>query len=196
MKCTYSGRFYCLNDVEYRTRKYTNIAWKVVEKMTTLQRLGWQWLLFVLALVGAGVAIYLTAVHYAQAPLLCSSQGVVNCERVTSSAYSVVPGTALPITIPGLAWFFVSALLAFLGTRRNGRWILRAELAWAILGMITVLYLIYVEIVLLRTLCAWCTVVHVLIFLSLLVTIVEFYRAAQADELETEDEEVPAQHLT
>ncbi len=112
--------------------------------MTTLQRRGGQWLLFALALVGAGIAIYLTSVHYAQVPLLCSSQGVINCERVTSSAYSVVPGTTIPITLPGLAWFFVSALLAILGMRSSARWILRAELSWTLLGMIAVLYLVYV----------------------------------------------------
>jgi uncharacterized membrane protein len=160
--------------------------------MTTLQRSAGQWLLFVLALVGAGIAIYLTTVHYAQVPLLCSSNGLVNCERVTSSAYSLVPGTALPITIPGLAWFVLTALLAFMGARHSQRWIMRAELAWTILGMVAVLYLVYVEIVLLRTLCAWCTAVHVVIFLSLLVAIVEVYRASQVSERETESEEVPA----
>lgn len=57
--------------------------------------------MLVFAIADAGIAIYLTTVHYAQVPLLCSAQGVVNCELVTSSGYSVVPGTALPITLPG-----------------------------------------------------------------------------------------------
>lgn len=160
--------------------------------MTTLQRSGGQWLLFVLALVGAGIAIYLTTVHYEQVPLLCSSQGLVNCERVISSSYSVVPGTTIPITIPGLVWFAVTALLAVLEARRRWRWMVRAELAWTILGMMAVLYLVYVEVVLLRTLCAWCTAVHALVFLSLLVAIVEWSRASQTSELEAEQEEVPA----
>ncbi len=160
--------------------------------MTSLQRAGGQWLLLVLALAGAGIAIYLTTVHYEQVPLLCSSQGLVNCERVISSTYSLVPGTVIPITIPGIIWFILTALLAVLGARRQQRWIVRAELAWAILGMLMVLYLVYVEIVLLHTICAWCTAVHVLMFLSLLVAIVEWYRTSQTSELEVEQEEVPA----
>lgn len=156
--------------------------------MTSLRQSARQWLLLALALVGAGIAIYLTTVHYAQAPLLCSSQGLVNCERVTSSSYSVVPGTTLPITIPGLLWFVVSAVLAIGALRQRQRWISTAQLVWGALGMLTVLYLVYVELVILHTICAWCTAVHVIVFVSLLVMIIERYlegtqeRAAEEEE--------------
>jgi uncharacterized membrane protein len=148
-----------------------------------------QWFLLALAIVGAGVAIYLTTVHYAQVPLLCSSQGLVNCERVTSSSYSVIPGTTLPITLPGLAWFIVSGVLAFIGTRSNRHWIRQAQLAWTILGTLTVLYLVYVELVILHTICIWCTVVHVLIFGALLVAITEYMLSRQQEEQEAGEEE-------
>lgn len=156
--------------------------------MTAFRQSGRQWLLLTLALVGAGIAIYLTTVHYAQVPLLCSSQGLVNCERVTSSSYSVVPGTTLPITIPGLLWFVVSAVLAIGALRQGKRWISTAQLVWGVLGMLTVLYLVYVELVILHTICAWCTAVHVIVFVSLLVVIIERYlewnqeRAAEEEE--------------
>ena len=156
--------------------------------MTSLRQSGRQWLLLALALVGAGIAIYLTTVHYAQAPLLCSSQGLVNCERVTSSSYSVVPGTTLPITIPGLLWFALSAVLAIGALRQRQRWISTAQMVWGVLGMLTVLYLVYVELVILHTICAWCTAVHLIVFASLLVMIIERYlegtqeRAAEEEE--------------
>lgn len=148
-----------------------------------------QWLLLVFALAGAGIAIYLTTVHYAQVPLFCSAQGVVNCERVTASRYSVIPGTTLPITIPGLVWFVVNASLAIAEIRSRQRWIRRAELAWAILGMLTVLYLVYAEIVILHTICSWCTGVHVLVFGSLLVAIVDYVLSDQEGQQESEKEE-------
>lgn len=53
--------------------------------------------ILLLSLCGVGIAIYLTAVHYEQVPLLCSSSGLIDCQRVTSSAYSVVPGTSIPM---------------------------------------------------------------------------------------------------
>jgi uncharacterized membrane protein len=162
--------------------------------MKTFQGVIRQWCLLGLALVGASIAIYLTTVHYAQVPLLCSAQGVVNCERVTSSSYSVVPGTTLPITLPGLAWFLVSAGLAVAGLCASYRWLRLTQLGWMVLGILTVLYLVYVELVLLHTICLWCTVVHVIIFASLLLAVVEYVLSGQEEEPETEEEDALAAH--
>jgi uncharacterized membrane protein len=159
--------------------------------MTSLRQSARQWLLLALAIAGVGIAIYLTSVHYASVPLLCSSQGVVNCERVTSSSYSVIPGTTIPITLPGIAWFVVSAALSILAMRWSQRWIRGAEVVWTALGMLVVLYLIYAEIVALHTLCLWCSAVHVLIFVSLIVAIVEFYLSGRESMAEAEDTASP-----
>lgn len=157
--------------------------------MKTLQRSVRQWLLLLFAIAGTGTALYLTTVHYAQVPLLCSAQGLVNCELITSSSYSVVPGTTLPITIPGLVWFILSGALALGEIWYNRGWMRLAEVAWTILGTLTVLYLVYVELVILHTICLWCTVVHVLIFGSLLVAIVDDTLARQEQEAEEAEEE-------
>ena len=161
--------------------------------MKAIQRSKAQLFLFICSLVGVGIAIYLTSVHYENVPLVCSDNGLVNCARVLSSPYSVVPGTSIPITVPGLAWSLLSAALALValyqGTER--RWIALAQFAWALIGMLAVLYLVYVEIVRLHTICAWCTAMHVLILLMFLVTIVQLQmqRTDLALELESEDEE-------
>src|SRR5260370_35040054 len=85
--------------------------------MRVIRNFPGQALLFLLSLVGAGIAIYLTTVHYEHTPLICSASGVIDCARVLSSSYSVIPGTTVPITIPGLAWCVVSGALALLGWR-------------------------------------------------------------------------------
>src|ERR1700686_1110114 len=105
------------------------------------QRRVWsQIFLLVCSLVGAAIAIYLTAVHYNESvPLVCSGSGVVNCALVLSSPYSVVPGTTIPISIPGLAWCAVMAVLAIVGLRAQPRWLQPAQFAWALLGMLTIL---------------------------------------------------------
>jgi uncharacterized membrane protein len=161
------------------------------DTMTTIQRHLGQWLLLALSIIGAGIAIYLTTVHYEKVPLLCSSQGLINCERVTSSAYSVIPGTTIPITIPGLAWFVVMAALAIVALRSAARWVRMAALAWTIFGMLTVLYLVYAEVVQLHTICAWCTGVHLAIFASFIIAIIEVYRSGQVEEVEEEEEQSP-----
>jgi uncharacterized membrane protein len=166
--------------------------------MKQLQRSRSQVFLLILSLVGAGIAIYLTFVHYENAPLVCSESGLINCAHVLSSSYAVVPGTSLPITIPGLGWCLVSFVLAIFGLYAGAgpqqRRIYVAQFAWSLLGLLSVLYLVYVEIVRLRTICAWCTGFHVLVLLMFLVTLVQLQSQTSVLEFEpdTEGEEEAA----
>lgn len=142
----------------------------------------------VMAVVGIGVLAYLTTVHYAKVPLFCSTTGLINCAQVTSSAFSVVPGTSIPITIPGMLWFLVSGGIAVAALR--GLWrgepepprLRVAQLVWSALGLLVVLYLVFVELVRLHKICEWCSVAHVLIFATFLVALVRWQRLP---ELET-----------
>jgi uncharacterized membrane protein len=129
-----------------------------------------------LAVLGLGVAGYLTAVHYAHTALACSSTGTIDCAKVLSSAYSMIPGTSIPVTLPGMGFFLVSLALALAQLRRPFNYGLRqAHAAWAGLGMLFVLYLVFVELVELRVICLWCTSVHVATLLTLLVTLWRLY---------------------
>jgi uncharacterized membrane protein len=171
------------------------------DSMTYVQRSGGQLLLLLLAGVGVGISLYLTAVHYQNAPLICSSSGLVDCARVLSSPYSVVAGTSVPISVPGLAWCLAIGALALarLRARAAPRWLNMAQLLWSLVGVLSALYLVYVEIVLLHTLCAWCTVLHVIILLVLLVTLVQFQQgvpAAKDDSIEEENPAEPGPHAS
>lgn len=147
-------------------------------------------LLIGLALIGIGISIYLTSVHYENVPLVCSHSGLIDCARVLASAYSVVPGTTIPISVPGLAWCVVAGALAFSVWKfgEDYYWTRVAQFVWTLIGMVTVLYLVYVEIVKLRTICAWCTGLHVIILVMLIVAILQLQR--YEDDYEFEDEEV------
>jgi uncharacterized membrane protein len=121
-----------------------------------------------LALAGLGISIYLTVEHYRKVAPVCTIGGAFDCAKVTASAYSVLPGTQIPITVPGMLWFVVSggfAAVILWYTARDQREPARLRLwfvLWAGLGLAFALYLVYAEIVQLRALCAWCTGVHVL----------------------------------
>jgi uncharacterized membrane protein len=121
-----------------------------------------------LALVGLGISIYLTVEHYQGVAPVCVVGSVFDCAKVTSSAFSVIPGTPIPITIPGMLWFVVSAgfaaaMLWYLAREQREPPRLRLWFVlWAGVGLLFVLYLVYAEIVQLRTLCPWCTGVHIL----------------------------------
>jgi uncharacterized membrane protein len=137
-----------------------------------------------LSVAGIVVAGYLTSVHYASVPLACSSSGVVNCEQVLSSRYSEVIG--VPWSVGGIAWFSVSGLLALLALAKTPEPepLQPAQLAWSLLGLGVILYLIGVELVAVKHICLWCTSMHVLIGITLLVVL--FRRPDLAEE-----EEVP-----
>ena len=157
--------------------------------MVDIRRSWAQLALLALAVIGVGVSIYLTAVHYQAAPLACSTSGLIDCSRVLSSAYSVIPGTKIPISVPGLFWFIVAGALASAAAfrwpdRRNLR---IAMLAWTLLGMLSILYLIYVELVLLHTICIWCTALHITIFAMFLIAVTQL-QVPEWEEEEAEEE--------
>lgn len=169
--------------------------------MFDIRRFGAQMILFVLSIIGVGISIYLTIVHYQGGQVACTTAGIVNCERVLSSMFSVVPGTAIPISLPGLAWFAVAAIIAALGWRKPELRLPRLSmLAWTLLGMLTVLYLVYVEIVRLSAVCLWCTSLHIAIFIMFLIAVTQLRVPDDEDEEWADEEELaessPAKSIT
>ena len=159
-----------------------------------------QIVMLVLSVVGIGVSVYLTTAHYENAPVACSTTGLINCERVLSSIYSSVPGTSIPISVPGLLFFIVSGIGAFCAWKvwPDRKEILLGQTVLYGLGMITVLYLVYVEFVDLHNICAWCTSLHIIILILFLIATFQLLQFnADDDEAYAEDEEemleVPAQ---
>ena len=112
--------------------------------------------------LGLGVAGYLTYEHYSSSSsLACSDNGVVNCLKVTTSSYSAVAG--VPVAVLGLAFFAVMVVLQLPAMWRRTEPAIRiGRLAWAVVGLGTVLYLLYAELFAIDAICLWCTAVHTL----------------------------------
>lgn len=131
------------------------------------------------ALAGAGIATYLTIAHYANAPLACTRTGIVNCDAVTHSSFSVIPGTDVPITVPGLIWFLLSGLAALLALRDDApSWLAPAHALLGAAGVVSILYLVYAELVVIHGVCEWCTAVHVLVLATFLLAFSRWQRSA------------------
>ena len=145
--------------------------------MDSRRRAGWlSPALIAFAIAGVAVSAYLTAAHISSVPLVCTIGSVVNCGSVMHSAYSVIPGTSIPIG---------SRHRVVCGQRRPGSdsvslpscgggsgWgFATLHLLWAALGLLVVLYLVYVEIVVLHQVCEWCTVVHLLVLATFVLTV-------------------------
>jgi uncharacterized membrane protein len=111
------------------------------------------------ALVGLAISAYLTVEHFtSSAVLACPEGAVVNCAKVTSSPYSEVLG--IPVALLGLAYFVgMAALLTPAAWRRRRLDLVR--IAGVGLGVLMVVYLVWVELFRVNALCLWCTAVHV-----------------------------------
>ena len=112
--------------------------------------------------LGLGVAGYLTYEHFTSSTsLACSDNGLVNCLKVTTSTYSAVAG--VPVAVLGLVFFAVMLVLQLPQMWRRPEPAVRlGRLAWAAVGLCTVLYLLYAELFAIDAICLWCTSVHVL----------------------------------
>jgi uncharacterized membrane protein len=114
---------------------------------------------------GLGVSIYLTLTHYTKVvSLVCSNNGAINCEKVTTSPQSMVFG--IPVAVLGLC-FFVSMLILALPRiyQRPELTIARIRLASSVVGIGFVLYLLYCELFIIHAICLWCSSVHILTFI-------------------------------
>jgi len=149
-----------------------------------------QILFLLLSVVSIGISIYLTVAHYEKAPVACSTTGIIDCQRVLSSSYSFVPFTDIPLSLAGLVWFFVSAIVAFLIWRvwPEKHTLRVAQVIFFASGVLTALYLIYVEFIVVRAICLWCTSLHLIMFVMLLIAIFQLVQSDLVDE-EIEDEE-------
>ncbi len=125
---------------------------------------------FALAVIGLGVSIYLTIAHFTESTLAgCSDTGLVNCTKVTTSAQSYVFG--IPVAVLGLAFYvFAVAIMSPWAWRASRREIHLVRLASVVVGIGFVLYLLYAELVIIGSICLYCTSVHVITFVMFVLT--------------------------
>ena len=55
-----------------------------------------------LSIAGLGVSIYLTITHFDKVALVCSDNGTINCDKVTTSPQSEIFGIPVAMLGPGL----------------------------------------------------------------------------------------------
>jgi uncharacterized membrane protein len=136
------------------------------------QRSSWiDWLIPVVALVGMGVAGYMTYVETQSVEAICGPVG--DCNTVQNSSYAKVLGI-LPVGILGLLGY-AAILIAWIVLRvRDDRWANYARLAMLGMGLFGTLfsiYLTYVEIWVIEAVCIWCLSSAVLIALLMLLSV-------------------------
>jgi uncharacterized membrane protein len=124
----------------------------------------------VLSIVGLGIATYLTITHFDKVALVCSDNGAINCEKVTTSPQSEILG--IPVAMLGLAFFIPMIALCLPAAWRSAdRRVHLARLALSITGVGMILYLIIAELFLIKAICLWCSGVHLVTFLLFVIVV-------------------------
>lgn len=139
----------------------------------------------VLALLGLAVSVYLTIEHYsASTTLACPATAAFDCAKVTTSKWSSIAG--VPVAVLGLVFFVVLTGLSLLAGRRAAD----LRVVATVVGAFMVLWLVYVELFLVDSLCLWCTGVHV-ITLALLGTTVWWRETARTGTVAPRNGDAP-----
>jgi len=121
-----------------------------------------------LSVYGLGASIYLTITHFEPKALACVSNATFNCEKVTQSPQSEIFG--IPVAMLGLAFFVPMLLLCLPAAWRSAdRRVHLARLALSATGIGMILYLIVAELFIIKSICLWCSSVHVATFLLFVV---------------------------
>lgn len=123
---------------------------------------------FLLSLIGLALSTYLTITHFQPQALVCSGTGFIDCAKVTTSAQSEILG--VPVAILGLGNYVVmTALNSPWAWHSKHRWVHEARFILAIISMCFVLWLIYAELIIIGSICIYCTGVHITTFALLIV---------------------------
>ena len=124
--------------------------------------------MLVLAVIGLGIASYLTVVHYdGGSPVCAISHG---CETVQHSRYSKLAG--IPVAVIGLAGYV--AILATLLARFTEAAL--ATVAVTFVGLGFSLYLTYREIFTIKAICQWCVGSAVIMAALTVLAVVRYLR--------------------
>jgi uncharacterized membrane protein len=123
----------------------------------------------VLALVGLGIAGYLTYVHYAGIHVLCAASG--GCETVQTSSYAKLAG--IPVPVLGLVGYV--GILGSLFIRGDTGRLITAGLA--LVGFGFSLYLTYLELFTIKAICQWCVGSAVLMTVIAVLAVIRLLRA-------------------
>ena len=169
---------------EAEDESWTDDEWDEADWTLRQPARWWGWVAIVLSIAGFGDSFYLTIDHFRGTIPICSSTGIIDCAKVTTSPQSEVFGL-FPVALLGLVFytFVVAVNLPFLWRRtdRLGRLIAYGRAVLAVGGMGMVLYLIYTEITL-RAICLWCTGVHAVTFLLFVLVLATFPRMVEATD--------------
>jgi uncharacterized membrane protein len=130
-------------------------------------------LLLALAVIGVGVASYLTYVHYSGEAPICSAKGNP-CSQVQKSEFSKLAG--VPVALIGLIGYILILASLLLRESETTRF---ATVVLTVGGFGFSAYLTYREVFTLHKICEWCVSSFVIVFLLMCLSVWRFLFGGQ-----------------
>jgi uncharacterized membrane protein len=127
----------------------------------------------ILALLGFATSLFLTVEHFIDSKGACDINATISCSLVNSSIYSEIFG--VPVAIFGMFWFMGLFLFAWKAYTKKDKKNDKRLIYWNIMGFIFVVWLVTAEI-LLKAVCPFCTIVHIIVLSTLVLSIYSYKR--------------------
>jgi uncharacterized membrane protein len=135
----------------------------------TAPRTGTGWAALGVCAVGTLATVYLTYEHFtSSSTFACPETQAINCQKVTTSQWSHIAG--IPVAVIGLVYFAGMLVLCSPWLWRDRR-LDGLRVAAAAVGVLSALYLIWIELFRVDAICIWCTLVHICALALLCLTI-------------------------
>ena len=127
-----------------------------------------------LAILGMLVSIYMTIFKFTENQKMCLGNG--GCGVVNSSTYSEVSG--IPVALIGVGGYLAILLILLMENRigffrQNGTLVV---FGLALVGFLFTLYLIYVELALIRALCPFCVTSQITMTILFILSVIRLVR--------------------
>jgi uncharacterized membrane protein len=153
-------------------------------------------LMSIIGLFAASETLF-TYYLFKQALPFCTSGSIggisLDCNVVLGSKYSQIFG--IPLELFAVAYFVINLILVYLVTFGNPRVFSRALtvlFGWRFVGLMIVPYLVFIEFIVLKAVCIYCTIMHAAIIADFIViTYFLFLRKNSLWDLEDNSEAGP-----
>ena len=129
-------------------------------------------ILAILDVIGLAIASYLSVVEVGGGVPVCGP--LKGCETVAQSEYSRIGG--IPVAVYGVVLSLTLLTLALAWWKSNARGLLLLHYGLSLGGVIFEIYFMYIQLVVIRAVCVWCTSYGLSLILRFVVALVVWLR--------------------
>jgi len=123
--------------------------------------------IYILSIIGLADASYLTYEHFSEGDIVCLI--LEGCDAVVNSKYSVIYG--VPLAMLGAFYYAANLIVSHKFIQHINKTFLKLYLAMTTFGFLFSLYLTYLQLVVINSICSFCLISATISSLIFLISI-------------------------